>query len=74
MVSYFLEMEQETSSSSTTTRRGRSAGSRNWFDNEKDTLLDIVEEILPAGNKQWELVAAEMWKCKCFLVMHIHAK
>ena len=40
-----------------TKRKGRAKGSKGWRDMEYDKFLDAVEEIVPTGSKQWELVA-----------------
>ena len=39
---------------------GRKAGARNWTERETDTLLDIIQEILPTVSKQWEKVALKL--------------
>lgn len=39
------------------TKKGRKAGAKNWTEFETDQLLDVVEQVLPTGSKQWEKVA-----------------
>ena len=36
---------------------GRSVGTTNWASSDVDRLLDCVEEILPAGQVDWDSIA-----------------
>ncbi|KIY47574.1 hypothetical protein FISHEDRAFT_27910, partial [Fistulina hepatica ATCC 64428] len=40
-------------------RRGRSAGAPNYSADDKEALLDCVEQLLPVGAKGWEQLAVE---------------
>lgn len=43
-------------------KKGRKSGAKNWKAGEVNELLCVCEEILPTGRKQWENVAAELYK------------
>jgi len=57
---------------------GRQQGSNKWMDEVK-VLLDIMEDVLPAGSDAWNLVALEAVdasreKIKCDVKMGQHAR
>ena len=44
-----------------TPKEGRKAGARGWKEPELEAMLDHIEEVMPCGTKQWEIVSLKLF-------------
>ena len=45
-----------------TPKKGRRAGARGWKEPELEAMLDHIEEVMPCGTKQWEIVSLKLFE------------
>jgi hypothetical protein len=47
---------------SVTPEKGRRTGTRGWKEPELEAMMEHIEEVMPCGSKQWEIVSLKLFE------------